>query len=172
MNKLVIRQAGLAVALVVSVFLASACRSDGASSVTPVPASAEEKNYAAWFAKTINEINATNDSFDEALENFRKDPSDNYQLLIVAREIVRYSIIYEEASQHIAPPSLSEVHATLVAGIGEYNTVSNIASGKVTGDLSKMFQYIDRGKGLIFEAEKQFEQWNATRLPFDFPITQ
>jgi hypothetical protein len=128
----------------------------GGSRMSPRSASSQERDYASWFEGIAQEISATKGRFDTATSKLRQDPGDRFQLIILARELVRYNIIAEKASSVSVPSSASRVHSSLLKALGEYNAASEAVS---KGEVADLLARLKQGDKLTMEAIGHYRDW-------------
>ena len=114
-----------------------------------------------WYEEIAEKIYTAHDRFDAALENFREDPKDNFQLLIVARELVHFSLYYDESKEKEAPPSFDCVHQGLMRSLQEYKSASDAVG---SGNIDMLFSHVDKGKKLMFDAGTLYEKWKRGHI--------
>ncbi len=125
--------------------------------VPPVPATPGEIEYSKWYEEIIKKIYAAQDRFDKALQKLKEKSTDTFQLVIIARELVNFGSYYDEASKKKVPSSFDCVHQSLMRALQEYKAALDAVNSGNTGEL---FDHIDKGKKLVFDAGKLYEQWN------------
>ena len=124
--------------------------------MSPNSMNSNVSDYASWFEGIAQEISATKDRFDTARSKLRQNPGDRFQLVIIARELVRYQITADKASSVSVPPSASKVHSSLLKALEEYNTASKeVSKGKVADLLTRL----EQGNKLTMEAIGCYRDW-------------